>query len=1105
MFLFQHLKKFGIKIHYKSIDKLMNIRKHLNRFFLCLLFLNFFSNSILFSQVFTIEGISGIELNEYGQDSVVNVSNNFSVFGIDFTPDSLVLSYKEQEKEISISGKSTIRFENEQIAAQLDFTISNQNLTAVIIEIFTDFTLKGLDLKPKNLGFEWVGGEIFGLFGTVITKVENEEISVSIGNSETPGITINNGLVENFSMSITGMFKVKSITITPIDLTFKYSVLNDQFEMFGDAIIALEEDDVTIKMGDTNNPGIIYEDSKISYLNYGITADFSVKGLNVSPKELTFEYNSAANRYEMYGDIDFKIDDDTIDAILGTNEKPGLIFENDKITQINMGISEDFTISGLKINTIDLGILWSDSDGADIFNLYGDAGLIIDNDTIDTDFGTPSEPGIVIRESSLNYFNVDINSDLKLGNLEVDTKDLDIRYSNSRFELSGEMEIKEVFSLSVILGKDNQPGIEIDVSGTEPRFKMENLEIKIEHANLGAIDLKNLDLKFDQYGIKESDVDVIFPEGWEVEAKLQFDGNPVRLNSIEIDYEAVDLEKAIEIFEGVQLSYLDAKVNNLDHPSRLSVSGNIGTIYGGGFTLDGKSATLLHMSDKITISPNFFEINGDVNLGAYRTGNNNWHSLLGSGKIDLSVGTKNNWSGVRASADLKIPGDPLIEADATVTLDNHKNFDALIDLEFIVPHWVPFIGGHHYGNIDGAVRYKQNMMYQSYGAGWVHFKIFWHTFHVGAKYNFGNRKISGLSGHSINSIKREINSDQKKSTLNIESPNIISHSFELDGIQPNSMLVEIDWAESADSALISVIGPTGYYELTKAVVQTQGDSLNIPVITHEENMNIVYGDTSTVFHFTSIQSFNDDSSRVSSKLYDGRYQLVISFFDNISTIDTVTFNPIWDEPEISIEVEKKNDGNFNFIIDHWSSVPDSTILSIYVSTSTDKEDARLIDHLVNPNTDNQGYGSLTFNFIPDFVLGTDTLYFFGIIDDGVNPPKSTLVSDGLLYEPSLMGYVNFPKDTDSLRYGLRVYIDEDLDGSFDVLSTGGLEPFGITDSLGYFSIDGLTPNESYELRVVLPDGYRIQGQSDSFGSELINFVSAGQKIEIDVETYVENE
>ena len=43
----------------------MNIRKHLNRFFLCLLFLNFFSNSILFSQVFTIEGISGIELNKY--------------------------------------------------------------------------------------------------------------------------------------------------------------------------------------------------------------------------------------------------------------------------------------------------------------------------------------------------------------------------------------------------------------------------------------------------------------------------------------------------------------------------------------------------------------------------------------------------------------------------------------------------------------------------------------------------------------------------------------------------------------------------------------------------------------------------------------------------------------------------------------------------------------------------------------------------------------------------------------------------------------------------------------------------------------------------------
>jgi len=258
-----------------------------------------------------------------------------------------------------------------------------------------------------------------------------------------------------------------------------------------------------------------------------------------------------------------------------------------------------------------------------------------------------------------------------------------------------------------------------------------------------------------------------------------------------------------------------------------------------------------------------------------------------------------------------------------------------------------------------------------------------------------------------------------------------------------------------------------------------------------------------VFHFTSIQSFNNDSTKFSSKLYDGRYQLVISFFDNTSPIDTITFNPIWDEPEISIDVKQGESNDFKFSIDHWSSVPDSTILSLYVSSTPDMVEPRLIDHVINPNSDEQGYGSIKFDFKPDFVKSTDTLYFYGIIDDGVNPPKTSLVSNGFIYEPSLMGYINFPENSDSLRQGLRVYVDEDLDGSFDVLSTGGLEPFGITDSLGYFSIDSLTPNREYDLRIVLPNGYRIQGQSDNFGSETIKYIGTGQKIEIDVETYVD--
>lgn len=1131
--------------------------------------------SSISAQNISIPGITGVDFDTTGGSYSIAFATNFNVHGIDVTSSGLTISYNSDDETISLFGDASASFDGESVDVGFGdsdtpgLVITNGALTEVLLSITEDFTIRSLSISTDGLGFEWLGGTQFGIFGAATATIEGNTMTVQIGeDASSPGISIDNGTVNSIEMSVSGNFDVKTISIAPDDLSFIYSSDDSQFIMYGSATTSVDGNDIDVTLGDEDNPGLILDSGSLTHINFGITADFEMKGITISPSNLTFEYDQTENyfefygdvsvkfdgeevdaslgdsddpgivfhngsithvnfgltadfeikslavipdgltfeydsgnsHFEMYGDLTFKIGSDEVTANLGDSDDPGLIYKNNNIQHVNIGVTSDFSMSGLKIKTTDLGAEWNS--GSD-YHIYGDADLSVSHETVDVDFGTFNNPGIVIRNGHLHSFEVDVNSDLKLGNLEVETKDLDIKYSSSKFEVTGELKITEVFSLSVTLGEGNEAGLEIDVSGNEPRFKVEALEIDIEHANLGAIDLKKLDLKFNSNGIEESDVSVVFPQGWEVDAVLKFAGNPAKLNDIEIDYRATNLAEALEIFEGVQLAYLGASVENLTRPSQLKVGGTIESIYGGGFSLAGKSATFLEMRDEVTITHTSFDLKGDVNVGAYRSGTDSWHSLIGSGSIDLYARFGHY---IRARANVKIPGDPLIEADATVYLDNHGHFDALLDVEFIVPHWVPFIGGKHYGSIDGAVRYYKKDLHGSYGAAWVRIKTFWHTYHTGARYTFGDRKIRSIGGGTISGIQSQINRETGKASVHSSIIPYSSsvHTFMIPQPTPNSMLIDIEWVEPVDSALVTVIGPEGIYELTKATILSENDSTTTPTMGYEENMDVIEGDLSTSFIFTTPTAFSEEEIK-HSNLLDGRYQLVISFPGDTTSIDSVQFLPIWQEPEVDISVEETGENRFELSADYWSALPDSTYISFYVAGVGDSNEVKLLDHVLASSYNDDGYGTENFSFIADFVEELDTLFFYSIIDDGSNPPLSSDTTSGYEYRPDIFGYLNFPANVDTLEAGLRVFVDEDVDGSFDVESTGGLELFAITDSSGYFAISGLLADEEYEIRIVLPTGYRLVGGVDRFSSRIINFDGSPIEIALDIEAYTEAE
>jgi hypothetical protein len=1032
----------------------------------------------------------------------MSVTADFSFKGMSFDPDDLTFVYNHSDALFEMYGSLSVEFDNESLeatfgdASRPGFIYQNDVVESITMDVTADFTMKGIEFNPQSFGFDYdKANDQFEMYGTIKSKIEGNTIDLSLGDASTPGLVIENGIVQSIDMSVTADFSFKGMSFDPDDLTFVYNHSDDLFEMYGSLTTKFEGEEIDATFGDASAPGFKYQNNVVESIDIGVSADFKLKDLEIIPTNLTFIYKKSGAKFEMYGDVKLKVGnfDSEVEANLGDSSNPGFLFENEALKQINIAVTGDFKMRGLDIRVDDLGADWDSRSG--YYHVHGSASVHVDGQSISADFGSFDDPGFVFKEGNWHYFNVDLNADFKIGNLEIIAKDLDVSCcTDGYFIIKGELEVKEVFSLAVTLGHDGQGGLYIDTSGSEPKFKLEDFTIDIEHANLGAIDLKQLKLEFNNDGIVESDVKVVFPEGWEIDAAMKFRDihGRAELDEISLAYRANNLDDAIEIFEGVQLSYLSGDVKNLTRPSKLEVSAGIGTIYGGGFTLDHRSATFLEMSDNVTISSTEFKIDGDVNVGAYREGTNSWRSILGSGSIDLTAYFHHY---IKARVKAKYPGDPLIEADLSVYFDSHGHFDGLLDVEFIVPHWVPFIGGKHYGSVDGAVRYKKGDLNGSFGAAWIRIHTFWHTYHEGAKYSFGSRHIGSIGSGSISSIESTIRHDEARAQV----PTSKVYTFDVPQPAPNAMLIDIDWDGEVEDALITVVGPEGIYELTKAIV-TQQNAIDVsPTMSYEENMTTVARDTVTTFLFKTPSAFSQEEI-VHSNVLDGRYQLVISYPDAVTEIDTIQFKPQWQIPESVMSVTQNSHKSFDLSVDYWSALPDSTLISFYVNDVNSYDNGRLIQHKKATNFETTGYGTETWNYIPKyFENDTNTLYFYAVIEDGVNPPFRSPISTQYTHQADVYGEVTSTDPTIQIE-GLRVFIDVDDDGNFDTASTGGIEPFSIVNENATFSFRNID-NGTYNIRIVLPKGFRFVGGTDEFSSKVIVFDGIPQELNLEIEAY----
>ncbi|GAB5527477.1 MAG: hypothetical protein Roseis2KO_53490 [Roseivirga sp.] len=1044
------------------------------------------------------------------------ITADFNMKSMAFKADGLTFQWDKASDHFGIFGNTAVTFDSETLEVSLGndtdpgIKIDRGLVDHINMGITADFEMKDMSFTADGLTFEWdKAADHFEIYGSASTSFEGESIEVSLGNSGDPGLVIDNNEVQHINMGITADFTLKTMEFEADGLTFHWDKTADRFEIFGSTIAKFDGEEVSISLGSDSNPGIAVQADVIQHINMGVTANINLKAMTIKPDDLTFQYDRSSRHFEMFGSADLTVEGHDAGISMGDDSNPGLVFKNNVLEHINMAITEDFTLKGLTIKTDNLGVEWSK--GTNHYNFYGDIELDIANESINADMGTSSDPGMQFRNGKLHSMDITVNSDFKIGNLEVTTRDVEVKYLSSKFYMTGEIEVDEVWSVIVDLGEGGSNGLEIDASRHPDKLKLTDFKIEVDHVDLGAIDFKKVEISFKNDVIHEAELDVSIPPGYEVDATMTFEGSPAKLNSIDISFDATNFDTAIPIGDtGIELVHIKGGMFNLANPSepvtiyetifghRIPVQrftgvyfqGSVAFTFGGPVSLAGREAALIYQEDDVTISGSGVSLHASLLIGAYRHSHNNWRSILGDGSIGMNLVWGRYYS---VNAYMKIPSDPLVEFDANAKLSASGNFDALLKVKLKVPHSVPFVGGKTLGSVSGGMRYNRHDLNGSYAAGWASYHFFG-THHFGARYTFGNRHISVIGSGTVSSIERQLHREIG-STANLDNSlrGIANNASGIDGtngveetewvkdvrsfeLPPNksSMVMEIDMGQPVDEVYVSVIGPDGFYDVYE-IEKTDVGEEEPPIMDLKDRITKFEQDSAANLLIINHEPEDDEQEHQFSTMTPGQYDLLISY-RSTNVIDSVGVRVNYFHP-VSLGVmsaEKLANGQIDLDMEYWSHFPDSTQLSVFWNDTASYTGTHIgtLDYGI---PDENGFGETNLVFNPQRVVDGDSLYFYFVLQDSSNTPVYSNLTPFIKHESPASGTINVTNTDDDTPLGaMMVFIDENGDGFYNTEGTGGaFEPSSITDDEGRFHFNNLVVGQTYTLDVVVPFGFSL--------------------------------
>ncbi|MEO0425073.1 MAG: SdrD B-like domain-containing protein [Pseudomonadota bacterium] len=710
---------------------------------------------------------------------------------------------------------------------------------------------------------------------------------------------------------------------------------------------------------------------------------------------------------------------------------------------------------------------------------------------IEADLGDADSPGLVVTGDGkvLQSLDIALSGAFELAGLTVcvdndNPATIDYQADQDEYALSGALTVKRLWSATLALGTQDQPGIVIENGD----FMLDGVTVDLDDVDVDSLKLKEFELAYSRGDDGSVDVDatldIAFPvEGFEVDGEIDLvDGIP---DTISLAFSATGDDEGIEIGDtGVSVVEIGATVSNLDQPADWQIDGTIGLDFGGQWMIDDQEVTALRMNGEVMIDRNMLEVDDMVFVGAEEDDDGNFTGLLGQGDVKLTL----DWSEDRyeLSGTMMSPTDPGVTVIADLLIDKGSYY-FLGEAKLEVPESVPVVGGWVLEDIGVALQSVKGDADDSFGAGWT--KVIFAT--VGAEYNFGTRAFKLIGGKTVGNIRQEVMQNEE----NAEKTTITNNFTVPEGA--TSLMIRITLTDPNVSAFelaadaLAVTDQNGLLVLNE-VTNSNGDLVtnSVSLVGGLLQELVVLGPSplELTYHAAPLPGETLAGEGTFALTYLTALAPTLAMDIDVSGHfpDPTNAPPVTmagAPPMQALKSQAQQD--LVLTIARKATSPETLMLS-YFTDPTLTEDARVS---VFVDDDDEGYdGRLVARDLPygdhdpveggaqmamwggeTFSRKTDQpYYFYSVIDDGVNPRTASPYSEPVFRSPALSGRIDDPAREFAPVRSVRVYLDLNGNGQHDA----DLEPIAPTNSEGEYAFHDLDAGV-YTVDVILPGHYRF--------------------------------
>ncbi|MGL4420634.1 MAG: hypothetical protein ACRCZF_08215, partial [Gemmataceae bacterium] len=467
----------------------------------------------------------------------VGVSSSFAIGGLAIEAKDLTLSLNTADNTYKFFGSASAKFNTsaEPVgvelllgdAAQPGISIANGKLVSLNAGVNSNFNVAGVSINTKALTvaldvptntFTMSGSAGFAFKGLGSTEIT---LDAKLGESSAqPGLQIVNGKLASIDVSITSGFKVASVGFETEDLRLKFDAASgNRYAISGKAKATVEGKSspitLTTQFGESaEEPGLVIVNGKLDQLTVGVSSSFAIGGLAIEAKDLTLALVPANSTYKFFGSASAKFGNNAetvgLELLLGNAAQPGINIANGKLVSLNAGVTSNFNVAGVSINTEALTVTLDVP--TNTFTMSGKAGFSfkgVGNTEVSLavqlgqppQTGQPPLPGIKIVNGKLTELAVGVSGKFNMAGLAAEAKDLTFTYNRAlnRYGFSGGAVIstapvpggKRVLDrFGVQIGSLASPGILVQ------NGQLERLDIALNgRINLGSLSINPRQLR----------------------------------------------------------------------------------------------------------------------------------------------------------------------------------------------------------------------------------------------------------------------------------------------------------------------------------------------------------------------------------------------------------------------------------------------------------------------------------------------------------------------------------------------------------------------------------------------------------------------------------